>query len=178
MDKSTEIFLKITENRSRIMATIVAMVRDFNVSEDLFQETVLEVVKSAENFDSTRDFAPWACAIARNVVRRHWRKQEKQPIAIEQDALNTLAEIAAETSDPESWQDDQYALQECLKKLPKPMQKLIILRYGYNCKGPALAEKAAIKQGAIRTTLLRLRQKLRLCIKSSRDQDLGMGVFE
>ncbi|MCM8537998.1 MAG: sigma-70 family RNA polymerase sigma factor [Lentisphaeraceae bacterium] len=178
MDKSTEIFLKITENRSRIMATIVAMVRDFNVSEDIFQETVLEVVKSSGNFDSTRDFAPWACAIARNVVRRHWRNQEKQPIAIEQDALNFLAEIAVENSEPGSWQDDQQALQLCLKKLPKPMQNLITLRYGYNCKGPELAEKASIKPGAIRTTLLRLRQKLRICIKSKRDQDFEYGVLE
>lgn len=178
MDKSAEIFLKITENRSRIMATIVAMTRDFNISEDIFQETVLEVIKSAGNFDSTRDFAPWACAIARNVVRRHWRLQEKRPVAIEQDALTSLAEIAVETSDPERWKDDRQALQVCLKKLPEPMRKLVVLRYGHNCKGSELAKKADVKQGAIRTTLLRLRQKLRSCINMNRDQDLGPGVLE
>ena len=34
-------FLGITENRSKIMAVIVAMVRDFHLAEDLFQQTVL-----------------------------------------------------------------------------------------------------------------------------------------
>ena len=178
MDKSAEIYLKITENRSRIMATIVAMTRDFNVSEDLFQETVLEVIKSAHNFDSTRDFAPWACAIARNVVRRHWRLQEKQPVAVEQDALSALAEIAAEPADPERWKDDRQALQVCLKKLPDHLRKLVVLRYGHNCKGSELAKKADMKQGAIRTTLLRLRQKLRSCINTNRDVSLGLEVLK
>ena len=135
------------------------------------------IIKSAHNFDSTRDFAPWACAIGRNVVRRHWRLQEKQPIAIEEDALSSLAEISADTSDPERWKDDRQALQVCLKKLPEPMRKLIVLRYGHNCKGSELAEKAEVKKGAIRTTLLRLRQKLRSCIKTNRDQDFGPGVL-
>jgi RNA polymerase sigma-70 factor, ECF subfamily len=178
MDKSAEVFLKITENRSRIMATIVAMTRDFNVSEDIFQETVLEIIKSIESFDSTRDFVPWACAIARNVVRRHWRLQEKQPIAIEQDALFSLAEIATEVTDPEKWNEERQALQICLKKLPEPMSRLIVLRYGYNCKGAELAEKVSLKQGAIRTTLLRLREKLRLCIKGNREEQLGGEIFE
>lgn len=177
MDKSAEIFLKITENRSRIMATVVAMTRDFNVAEDLFQETVLEIIKSAGNFDTERDFAPWACAIARNVVRRHWRLLEKRPVPIEQEALLSLAEIAAEPHDSEHWKDDREVLQLCLKKLPEPMRRLIVLRYGHNCKGADLAERASIKQGAIRTTLLRLRQKLRVCINSNRDKDLGLGVL-
>ena len=173
MDKTAEIYLKITESRSRIMATIVAMTRDFNVSEDLFQETVLEIIKSADRFDSSRDFAPWACAIARNVVRKYWRKKEKQPVAIEQEALFSLAEIAADSVDPELWQEERLALKHCLKKLPNPMRKLIILRYGHNCKGSELAKKSSMKSGAIRTTLLRLRKKLRTCINNNLQEQLG-----
>lgn len=175
MDDNAELFLKITENRSRIMATVVAMTRDFNVAEDLFQETVLEVMKSAQRFDSTRDFAPWACAIARNVVRRHWRRQEKQPVAIAQDALDSLAEIAADDPDPEHWQEERLALRKCLEKIPERMRKLVVLRYGHNCKGQELARRALMKPGSLRTTLLRLRQKLRNCVSGEIDQKVDVG---
>jgi len=170
MDSNTQIYLKITENRSRIMATIVAMTRDFNVAEDLFQETVLEVIKHADRFDKTRQFSPWACGIARNVVRQFWRDHKLQPVAVEQDALASLAEIASEPYEGELKHDDLQALEQCLGNLPVTMQKLIILRYGHNCKGTELAQRASIKQGAIRTTLLRLRNKLKTCILSKRSQ--------
>jgi len=45
-DRDFESYLKITENRTKLLSMIIAMVRDFDVSEDLFQETVLEILKS------------------------------------------------------------------------------------------------------------------------------------
>ncbi len=62
-------FLRVTENRSKILAMIVAMVQDFELAEDLFQETVLEILMSEAHFDPKRSFPAWACGIAKNVVR-------------------------------------------------------------------------------------------------------------
>ncbi len=158
-----EAFLSITENRSRILAVIIAMVQDFSVAEDLFQETVVQILKSSHLYDKDRAFLPWACGIARNVVKRHWRKAKKQPVSMAQEILANLAELAVEDA-PDLWRGERVALQHCLKKMPGRFQRLFILRYAHNYKGRELSERADIRAGSIRTTLARLRGKLRQCI--------------
>ena len=159
-------FLGITENRSKIMAVIVAMVRDFHLAEDLFQQTVLEILQSTGNFDDQRDFLPWASGVARNVVKRHWRKAEKQPSLASQEVLEALSEMAVVEQDEDIWHAERAALHQCLDKLPARMQKLFVLRYAHNHKAGKLAELSSFPLGSLRTTLARLRMKLRHCINS------------
>ena len=163
-------FLSITENRSRILAVILAMVHDFDIAEDLFQETVLEILKSEDRFDPTRSFAIWSCGIAKNVVRQYWRRQKQAPASGITDMIADLALISAE-GDDDLWRHERLALRRCFQKLPERMQKLLILRYGHNFKGQELAESAAFRIGSIRTTLSRLRRQLRQCIKARTGQD-------
>ena len=159
-------FLGITENRSKIMAVIVAMVRDFDLAEDLFQQTVLEILQGVEKFDVTRDFLPWASGVARNVVRRHWREAGRQPSTASLEALEVLSELAVDEQDEDVWQAERAALHQCLDKLPERMRRLFLLRYGNNHKAGKLAELASIPIGSLRTTLARLRMKLRHCINT------------
>ena len=166
---SFQSFLSITENRSRILGLIVAMVRDFELAEDLFQEAVLEILKSQEQFDPARSFGPWACGIARNVVRRHWRRQSKDLTASMTEMIEDLAAISTE-GDDEKWRHERIALRRCLQKVPDRMRQLLLLRYGHNFKGRELAERAAYRQGSIRTTLARLRRSLRQCINKQTAQ--------
>ncbi|MCF7974930.1 MAG: sigma-70 family RNA polymerase sigma factor [Phycisphaerae bacterium] len=162
-EQEFEAFLNITENRSRILAVIIAMVQDFSVAEDLFQETVLQILRSNHLYDQDRAFLPWACGIARNVVKRHWRTSQKQPLSMAQEALSNLAELAVE-DDPDLWREERVALHHCLKKMPDRFQRLFVLRYAHNYKGKDLSERVDIRTGSIRTTLARLRGKLRQCI--------------
>lgn len=158
-------FLTTTENRSRILAVIVAMVHDFELAEDLFQETVVEILKCQDRFDPSRSFVPWACGIARNVVLQHWRRQAKMPTSGMCDLISELAMISAEEDD-DRWRRERVALRRCVQSLPERMQKLLLLRYGHNLKGQALAASTDLRSGAIRTTLARLRGQLRQCIQT------------
>ena len=157
-------FMDITKNRSRILAMIVVMVHDFELAEDLFQETVLEILKSQDTFDTTRCFTSWACGIAKNVVRRYWRNQQKHPSSSYCEMVTDLALISTEGSD-DTWHYERIALRRCLQKVPSRMRKLLMLRYGHNYKGSQLAELASCRQTSIRTTLARLRSQLRQCIE-------------
>ena len=148
---------------------IVAMVHDFDLAEELFQETVVEVLKSEENFDPTRRFLPWACGVAKHVVQRHWRRQQKMPTSGMNMNLAELAMVAVE-GDDELWRGEQLALRRCFKKLPPHLQRLLLLRYGQNVKGKHLAQQASIRLGSIRTTLARLRCQLRQCIHAQTAQ--------
>ncbi|WP_146399254.1 sigma-70 family RNA polymerase sigma factor [Planctomycetes bacterium CA13] len=171
-DNTFRSFLSITENRSRILAVIVTMVRDFEVAEDLFQETVIEILKSEERFDPSRNFVPWACGIAKNVVHQHWRHQKQIPSSGLSEMIADLAMVAVE-GDDDLWRRERSALRRCVQKLPDRMQKLLVLRYGHNVKGRELAESAAFRQGSIRTTLARLRGQLRQCIQTKISPSCG-----
>lgn len=163
-------FLGITENRSKIMAVIVAMVRDFDLAEDLFQQTVLEILRGVDQFDKTRDFLPWASGVARNVVRRHWGSLERRPCAASQELLDSLAMMAVEEQDEDVWQLERTALHACLEKLPDRMRRLFLLRYGHNHKADELARLSSFPLGSLRTTLSRLRIKMRHCINTEIQQ--------
>ncbi len=162
-DSSFQSFLNITENRSRILAMIVAMVHDFDLAEELFQETVVEILKSEDSFDPTRRFLPWACGVAKNVVQRHWRNQKQMPTSGVDAMLGELAMVAVEGED-ELWRGERVALRRCFQKLSPSMQRLLLLRYGQNVRGQQLADQASIRSGSVRTTLARLRCQLRQCI--------------
>ena len=161
--------LCITENRSRILALIVAMVHDFDLAEELFQETVVEILNSEDSFDPTRRFLPWACGVAKHVVLRHWKRQQKAPANGMNETVAQLAMIAVE-GDDDVWHSERVALRRCFQKLSPRMRRLLLLRYGQNVKGPELAQQAAVQVGSIRTTLARLRGQLRQCIHTQTAQ--------
>jgi len=161
--------LNISENRSRILAVIVAMVRDFDLAEELFQETVIQILKSEDQFDPTRKFVPWACGIAKNVVKQHWKRQRNAPASGIYDLIADLAMVSADGED-DMWRRERKALRSCYRRLPDRMQQLLLLRYGHNIKGNKLAESTDFRPGAIRTTLARLRNQLRQCINAQTTQ--------
>ncbi|MEM9368568.1 MAG: sigma-70 family RNA polymerase sigma factor [Planctomycetota bacterium] len=168
-EASFQSFLCITENRSRILAMIVSMVHDFDLAEELFQETVVEILKSEDSFDPACKFLPWACGVARNVVLRHWRLKKKAPTNGLSSVLAELAEVAID-GDDDAWRRDRVALRRCFQRLTPRMQKLLLLRYGHNIKGQKLSSAAEIRTGSIRTTLFRLRGQLRQCIETQMAQ--------
>lgn len=161
-----ERFKRATACRPALLAVILAMTRDYQEAEDLVQETMLEVFKSADRFDESRDFLRWAKGIARNVVMRHWAAQQRQPALMEAEALQTLAEaLMQEDEEPARWEQERRRLQECLDRLSERSRKLFLLRYGNNLKGHALSEASGYNFNSLRTTLLRIRAFLRECIR-------------
>lgn len=162
--RSIHACLSLTEHRSRIFAVVVSMVQDYDLAEELFQETISEILRSESTFDSSRGFVSWSCGIARNVVRQHWRRQQNAPTNSVCEMLTEFAAVVEEPDD-EVWRRERRALRSCFQQLPQRMQQLLMFRYGHNIKGKALADAADIRLGSIRTTLARLRKQMRECIR-------------
>src|SRR5260370_36572856 len=51
--------------QGRLYGYIHSLARDFNDSDDLFQQTALILWKKFDEFDRQRSFFSWACGIAR-----------------------------------------------------------------------------------------------------------------
>jgi len=163
-ESSQEAFALALMHRSAMMAVIVAMVRDLDAAEDIFQDTMLEIVRSFDSFETDRDFLPWAKGVARNMVMRHWASGSKKLVSMDRRMLETAAEVMMADLAPDVWESERTAMRLCLQRLTDRHRELFLLRYGENLKGPSLAEKVGIKVKSLRTTLLRIRRFLRECI--------------
>lgn len=172
MDQRDRLYLEMTRNRAAIMAVIVAMVRDFGEAEDIFQDTMQAIIKSADRYDTNREFLPWARAIARNMVRQFFQKRKREPEPIEMERLVYLADIMSDHDVAvDEWEEERALLRGCFAKISASNQRLLVLRYGENLKGPSLAKQAGRAEGSLRTTLQRLRTFLRDCVKGAAQRE-------
>ena len=148
------------------MAVILAMVKDFTKAEDIFEDTMLQIVNSKDKFDEQKDFLPWAKGVARNMVRRYWDSLEKVPTPEETEIIETIAEITSREDEPDLWKEEKEGLRECMQKLSAKYRNLFLLRYGKNIKGASLAEETGFRVKSIRSVLMRVRRTLHNCINN------------
>jgi RNA polymerase sigma-70 factor len=162
--QSQEMLRRALRHGNALKGLIVAMVRDFDAADDIFQDTILEIARAGERFDAERDFLAWARGVGRNMVRRYWASARRTPAARDPAGLEAAAEAMLEEQDADAWEGERRALRSCMDRLSDRNRALMLERYGRNLKGPALAEKTGINPKSVRTTLVRLRQFLRRCI--------------
>jgi RNA polymerase sigma factor (sigma-70 family) len=149
------------------MGVILAMVEDFALSEDLFQETVVEILKSAERTELQSEFLPWAKGVARNMVRRYYRSERSRRRSSYVADLEYMAELVISETDSRAWETEARALDTCVKRLSERHRKLLLARYGQGLKGRTLAERTGWKRASLLTTLARIRSFLRNCISAA-----------
>ncbi len=65
-------FAELVERyRRELFSFLQRFINEAALAEDLFQETFIQVYRSAPTFDSTRRFRPWLFTIAANKARDH-----------------------------------------------------------------------------------------------------------
>ena len=115
---------------------------------------------------------PWVYihGVALNVLREYWRSTEQRRVPWEQTVLE---EIPAESEAPGLKQQSEgrlACLDNCLSKLPRETQKLVIryheVRGGQKIKvRKTLADAMGISLGALRIRLCRIRGGLEQCVQ-------------
>ena len=77
--KGTEIYLKqLSQNQGRLYGFIHSLHSYENDIDDILQETNVTLLNKEADFDSTKDFLPWAFAIARFTLLNHKKKKAKE----------------------------------------------------------------------------------------------------
>lgn len=121
-------------HKAAIFRYICYLTSDRTVSEDLFQETWLRVVKHLGRVPDVTEKKAWIYAIATNLYRDHLRKQKVRSgflTRAEADPLATRFLGEEDTSGPESRAEKQEmaaAIMTALEKLPLKMRQVFILR--------------------------------------------------
>ncbi|WP_076417549.1 sigma-70 family RNA polymerase sigma factor [Colwellia sp. UCD-KL20] len=140
--------------------------------DDIAQESFIVAYKSLPTFDHEKDFGHWLRGIARNLVRNELRKNSRQHRIIDESLTHFLIMQAELNQKVSSIQEaDIKALSECLHKLPDKNRQLINKRYNEECNANVLAQDFNMTATAVRLSLMRIRNTLKICIAMRLNHD-------
>lgn len=147
----------VRRHEAGLFALLVKLVNgDAHRADDLFQETFLRAVRSAETFDASKRFRPWLTAIAVNLVRDDARKRKLRsevPLEAGQGVMQGAVDTAA-TPDQRAAQGDEAArVRDALKQLTEKEREVVLLHF-YD--GMTLAEAATALEIPLGTVKSRL----------------------
>ncbi len=145
-----------------VSAFVTSLVRNFQDRDDVLQETGVAVLESFSRYNPTQSFVGWAIGIARNQVRLHCRRKNRQRLAFDSESVDALARAFSEAAPA----DERLGLLgECLKALGARAQRLCRLRYEQDLKPAAIGRQTGMGANAVAKTLQRIRDRLRECIE-------------
>ncbi|NND76966.1 MAG: sigma-70 family RNA polymerase sigma factor [Flavobacteriales bacterium] len=159
-ERSFEVLLE--RHRNKVYTHVYLMVRDKDLSEDIFQDTFIKVINTLKRgkYNEEGKFLPWVIRIAHNLVIDHFRKAKKMPKVREDDDYSPFATI--EQEDPNIQEEmitDQIHsdLKHLVELLPDEQKEIIMLRHYMGMSFKDIAERTNV---SINTALGRMRYAL------------------
>ncbi len=127
-----EMLLK--RHKTKVFSTILIIVNDTYIAEDIFQETFIKIVKTlkSEGYREEGKFLPWVLTIARNLAIDYFRKVSKMPKITNDngDDIFRNLPIYDENREETLIQSQKEAkVRELIKLLPKEQQEVLVLRH-------------------------------------------------
>lgn len=141
------------------------LTRDPTRAEDLVQETYARAIRSWKTFDLQEyGIRPWLLRILHNLHYSRSDRDRRQPLAIEQEHLESAAGTtegsAPLTIDPADFQAMDEQLVRALEQLPPEYQTVILLWAVEDLSYKEIAQAADIPIGTVMSRLHRARQRL------------------
>jgi len=165
-----EAFEELVErHKNRVFTTILLVVKDRYLAEDLTQETFIKAIKTLRSggYNETGKFLPWLLRIAHNLAIDHHRKTKRRPTMTMSDGSDVFN---AMTFSEDSFEkvimnkELHLHLKECIKQLPDPQKKVLIMRHYMKMSFQEIAEATGVSintaLGRMRYAILNLRKML------------------
>ena len=153
----------INKHKDRIFTSIVILVKDKNLAEDIFQEVFIKIIDTLRSGSYTDEgkFLPWALRIAHNLCVDHFRKAKRTPVVYnkseEYDMFENL-NITEEGAEGRIMKSQSHEkVRQMLDLLPQDQREVIVLRHFANLSFKEIAEKTNC---SINTALGRMRYGL------------------
>ncbi len=142
---------------------IYTLIPDPDQAQDVYQESVMTLWEKFGDYRVDEPFLPWAYEFARFKVLAQRKKNRRQPVLLDDDVLEILAEEQVEEN--ERLEAQLRILPGCLDKLTQRERRLLQVRYD----GQATVAQIAAETGRLAETLYRvlhrIRKKLLHCIE-------------
>lgn len=152
----------VQRHRSKIMSSILNIVKDRDVAEDLYQDTLIKVVHIMENqrYQEEGKYLPWALRVARNLSIDHFRREKRNQQLNSQTPSANLENVFRTEDNAERAlirKENQKYVRELINRLPRKQREVLILRHYNDLSFKEIAEKTNV---SINTALGRMRYAL------------------
>lgn len=161
-DQGDQFSRLIVANQRRIYSFIRTLVPEKNSADDLLQEVSATAWQKFSTFDPETDFAVWAMSIARFKILNWRRGQKKQPLNLDSQHFDLLADQAVATSC--QFDQRQDALLKCIQGLKEPERALLSQRYQMEQSVSDIAKQKAKSRVAVHRHLAKIHSHLLQCI--------------
>lgn len=156
-EKSLEIL--INRHSQRIYSFIFSKVYDKDVSEDIFQDTFIKVIKTLKrgSYNEEGKFLPWVMRIAHNLVIDYFRKNTRMPKFEGSDDFNIFSVIGDPAMNAERQiikEQIDNDLRSLVNELPDDQREVLIMRLYRDMSFKEISENTGV---SINTALGRMR---------------------
>jgi RNA polymerase sigma-70 factor, Rhodopirellula/Verrucomicrobium family len=152
----------------RVHAYILTLVMNQADAEDLLQEVGVTAWEKLSEYDPSRDFAVWACGIARNKVLS-FNQLVSHRLVRSSDLLDRI-DLAVGTAE-EDLELQHQLLPRCLEKLSEAERELLRLKYAEGISFEELTHKTGKTIDAVYKAVQRLRKRLFECVSRLLDAE-------
>ncbi len=159
-EKALEVL--INRHNQKISSFIYSKVLDKDITEDIFQDTFIKVIKTLKkgSYSEEGKFLPWVMRIAHNLIIDHFRKNKRMPkfegsedfnifSVIKDDKLNAEKQLIKDQIDSD--------LSLLIEELPEDQKKVLIMRIYKDMSFKEISENTGV---SINTALGRMRYAL------------------
>jgi RNA polymerase sigma factor (sigma-70 family) len=159
----------LERHKSRVFTTIMLIVRDEDVADDLLQDTFIKAIHTMKGgrYNEEGKFSSWICRIAHNLAIDFFRREKRSPLLnldTTSHAFNSLS-LAEEGADVSISREETYArLRELIQDLPAAQKEVLVMRHYGDMSFQEIADATGVSintaLGRMRYALINLRKKM------------------
>lgn len=152
----------ITRYKDKLFSSILYLVKDKYLAEDLFQETFIRIIDTirGKRYNEEGKFLPWAMRIAHNLCVDYFRKLRRLPTIVDSDNNDVFEWLLTSEDNQEQKiirQQSHDRVHRMLQELPEEQREVIVLRHFGDMSFKEIAETTNC---SINTALGRMRYGL------------------
>ena len=152
----------INRHQSKIFGFIYSKIADRDISNDIFQDTFIKVIKTLKSraYNEEGKFLPWVMRIAHNLIIDHFRKNKKMPMFRETEEFSIFSIMCDDSLTIENKiirEQVEIDLKKLIEKLPADQKEVLIMRMYQDMSFKEISELTGV---SINTALGRMRYAL------------------
>ena len=149
----------IKRHQSKIFGFIYSKVGDRDLSDDIFQDTFIKVIRTLKSnaYNEEGKFLPWVMRIAHNLIVDHFRHNKKMPLYRETEEFSIFSIMTDDSLTIENKLiSDQVAkdLRQLVEELPLDQKEVLMMRLYQDMSFKEISEATGV---SINTALGRMR---------------------
>lgn len=152
----------ITRHKQKIYSFIYSKVFDRDVTEDVFQDTFIKVIKTLKRgkYSEEGKFLPWVMRIAHNLVIDHFRRNSRMPKFDNAGEFSIFSVLSDSTLNAEKTiikDQVESDVRRIIEELPEDQKQVLLMRMYQDMSFKEISERTGV---SINTALGRMRYAL------------------